>query len=130
MTARARIATSLTSVLCVATVALATPARAQTATTTPAAATAPDSTSTPAAEVTPVTAGPTVDAAAVGVRNAAATEAPAQTRRSGGFGQPMALMVVGGAAVLVGLLIGGGAGAAIAVGGAVAGLYGLYLYVQ
>jgi hypothetical protein len=69
-----------------------------------------------------------MDAAAVAVRNLS-EEAPAQARRAG-YGQPMALMVVGGAAVLVGLIIGGGAGAAIAVGGAIAGLYGLYQYLQ
>ena len=39
-------------------------------------------------------------------------------------------MVVGGAAVLVGLVIGGSAGGAIAIGGAVAGLIGLYEYLQ
>jgi hypothetical protein len=39
-------------------------------------------------------------------------------------------MVVGGAALLSGLIIGGGAGTAIAVGGAVVGLYGLYEFLQ
>jgi hypothetical protein len=39
-------------------------------------------------------------------------------------------MIVGGAAVLVGLVIGGSAGGAIAVGGAVVGLIGLYQYLQ
>ena len=43
---------------------------------------------------------------------------------------PVALMVVGGAALLAGLIIGGGAGTAIAVGGAVVGLYGLYEFLQ
>jgi hypothetical protein len=58
---------------------------------------------------------------------AVASKAPA---RRGGFGQGEALMIVGGAAVLVGLLIGGGAGSAIAVGGAIVGLVGLYEYLQ
>jgi hypothetical protein len=72
--------------------------------------------------------GPTMDAASVAVRHVpAADAAPA---RRGGYGQPVALMVVGGAAVLVGLIIGGGAGTAIAIGGAVAGLVGLYQYLQ
>ena len=70
-----------------------------------------------------------MDAAAVGVRHAATADATAPQRR-GGYGQPMALMIVGGAAVLVGLIIGGGAGTAIAIGGAVAGLVGLYQYLQ
>ena len=39
-------------------------------------------------------------------------------------------MVVGGAAVLTGLIIGDDAGTIIAVGGAVMGLYGLYEYLQ
>jgi hypothetical protein len=73
--------------------------------------------------------GPTADAAAVGVRHAPAPKDAAPARR-GGYGQPVALMVVGGAAVLVGLIIGGGAGTAIAIGGAVAGLVGLYQYLQ
>jgi hypothetical protein len=72
--------------------------------------------------------GPTMEAASVAVRHAPVTEAAAARR--GGYGQPVALMVVGGAAVLVGLIIGGGAGTAIAIGGAVAGLVGLYQYLQ
>jgi hypothetical protein len=69
-----------------------------------------------------------MDAAAVGVRHLAVTTTAAAPR--GGYGQPVALMVVGGAAVLVGLIIGGSAGTVIAVGGAVAGLFGLYQYLQ
>lgn len=45
-------------------------------------------------------------------------------------GQGVALMVVGGAALVGGLIVGGGAGDAIAVGGLVIGLYGLYQYVR
>jgi hypothetical protein len=79
-----------------------------------------------AAPATP--AGPTMEAASVAVRHAPVTEA-APARRAG-YGQPVALMVVGGAAVLVGLIIGGGAGTALAVGGVVIGLYGLYEFLQ
>jgi hypothetical protein len=131
MAVRFRTALPFSLALGVASVTLAAPARAQDAVaatpTTPAPATptapvAPQPAATPAA-------GPTVDAAAVGVRHAPATkDAAAQPR--GGYGQPVALMVVGGAAVLVGLIIGGSAGAAIAIGGAVAGLIGLYQYLQ
>ncbi|GAC1417888.1 MAG: hypothetical protein NVSMB53_16910 [Gemmatimonadaceae bacterium] len=46
------------------------------------------------------------------------------------MGQPEILMIVGGAALIVGLLIGGGAGDAIAIGGGIAGLIGLYQYLQ
>lgn len=47
-----------------------------------------------------------------------------------GAGQNVALMGVGGAALIVGLIVGGGAGTAIAVGGGIVGLYGLYRYLQ
>ena len=75
-------------------------------------------------------AGPTADAAAVGVRQMASGEETAPQRRRGGSAPGVALMIVGGAAILVGLVIGSGAGAAIAVAGAVVGLYGLYQYLQ
>ncbi len=47
-----------------------------------------------------------------------------------GAGQNVAMMVVGGAALVIGAIIGGTAGVLIAVGGAVIGLYGLYNFVQ
>ena len=77
-------------------------------------------------------AGPTVDAARAGVTQESSQELKvsnaAQRRR--GLGQPIALMVVGGAALLAGLIIGDDAGTVIAVGGALIGLYGLYEYLQ
>jgi hypothetical protein len=54
----------------------------------------------------------------------------AAAQRRAGLGQPIALMVVGGAALLTGLIIGDDAGTVIAVGGALVGLYGLYEYLQ
>ena len=57
---------------------------------------------------------------------AGATNALAQARGRRG----MPLMIVGGAAFIAGLIIGDDAGTAIAVGGAVIGLYGLYLWAQ
>jgi hypothetical protein len=107
----------------VASLALARPAQAQSASFAPAPTTAP----VVAAEPTAAPVGPTVDAASVAVRHKAVETAAA---RRGGYGQGEALMIVGGAAVLVGLLIGGGAGNAIAVGGAIVGLVGLYEYLQ
>jgi predicted phage tail protein len=76
-------------------------------------------------------AGPTVDAARAGVSRQTSQElrVPAAPRRAG-MGQPVALMVVGGAALLTGLIIGGDAGTVIAVGGTLVGLYGLYEYLQ
>ena len=38
-------------------------------------------------------------------------------------------MIFGGAALVTGLIIGGNAGTVIAVGGALVGLYGLYVYL-
>jgi hypothetical protein len=89
---------------------------------------------TPPADVAASTrgAGPTVDAARAGVTQESSEElkvsSAAQRRR--GLGQPVALMVVGGAALLAGLIIGDDAGTVIAVGGALIGLYGLYEYLQ
>jgi Flp pilus assembly protein CpaB len=120
----------------VASAAIAPSARAQSAALAPA----PDSTPMAAQPVPtqpaatqrvasqPVPAGPTMDAASVAVRHVPAADVAAAPR--GGYGQPVALMVVGGAAVLVGLIIGGDVGTVIAVGGAVAGLVGLYQYLQ
>ena len=125
MFARSRLARSLA--IAFGSAILAAPAlRAQDIAVAPAPVAAPTT-----ATVTSATppAGPTLDAASVGVRHAATATTAAAPRR-GNYGQPIALMVVGGAAVLVGLIIGGGAGAAIAVAGAVAGLVGLYQYLQ
>lgn len=47
-----------------------------------------------------------------------------------GAGSNLALMGVGGAAVVIGLLIGGDGGTILALGGAVIGLVGLYRYLQ
>ena len=76
-------------------------------------------------------AGPTVAASTVGVRRttAATPAAPAAEARLGA-GRNVALMVVGGAALIIGAVIGGTAGVLIAVTGAAIGLYGLYNFVQ
>ncbi len=81
-------------------------------------------------------AGPSAALATAGIHAQIAREAvtPAeQAQRAahhGGLGTDGALMIVGGAAFIAGLIIGGGAGTAIAIGGAAVGLYGLYLYLQ
>ena len=76
--------------------------------------------------------GPTVDAARVAASETRSQELSVSSaaQRRAGFGQPVALMVVGGAALLAGLIIGDDAGTVIAVGGALVGLYGLYEYLQ
>ena len=77
-------------------------------------------------------AGPSADAARVAVTAPTSHElkVSAAAQRRAGLGQPVALMVVGGAALLTGLIIGDDAGTVIAVGGALVGLYGLYEYLQ
>ena len=78
-------------------------------------------------------AGPTVSNSAVGVRRQATATAnataPAAEARLGA-GRNVALMVVGGAALIIGAVIGGAPGVIIAVIGAAVGLYGLYNFVQ
>jgi hypothetical protein len=103
----------------------AAPAGAQEASLVPS----PVTTAAVAPVAAPATAGPTVESAAVAVR-LQADVAPAPAQRRGGSAPGTALMIVGGAAILVGLVIGRGAGDAIAVGGAVVGLVGLYQYLQ
>ena len=124
MNARSRIALPLALAFAVASMAVARPAAAQSLALAPAPATS--AVATPVAEPTT---GPTLAAASVAVRHAEAPVTSAPARRAG-YGQPVALMVVGGAALLTGLIIGNDAGTAIAVGGAVVGLIGLYQYLQ
>jgi hypothetical protein len=76
--------------------------------------------------------GPTVSANVAGVR--APTVARSLNARTAdahmGAGTNVALMVVGGAALIIGAVIGGTAGVLIAVAGAAIGLYGLYYFIQ
>ena len=77
-------------------------------------------------------AGPRIDAIATGIRlseQRADSGAPAQRRRQS-MGQPIALMVVGGAAFVLGALIGGDIGLLFMIGGAAALLIGLYRYMR
>lgn len=123
MNARSRIALPFAFALGFASLTVARPAAAQSLALTPA-----PTVSSPTVVAEPTT-GPTFDAASVAVRHVESPVAATPARR-GGYGQPVALMVVGGAALLTGLIIGNGAGTAIAVGGAVVGLVGLYQYLQ
>jgi len=127
MNARSRIALPFALALGITSVAVARPAAAQSL--APAPATAPVPPVAPVAPVAEPTTGPTLAAASVAVRHAESPVTAAPARRAG-YGQPVALMVVGGAALLTGLIIGDSAGTAIAVGGAVVGLVGLYQYLQ
>ncbi|MDQ6887297.1 MAG: hypothetical protein M3068_08385 [Gemmatimonadota bacterium] len=78
-------------------------------------------------------AGPTLAGASVAFRVPAARDsAPitAPPSAASQFGRGEKLMLFGGAVLLTGLVIGGGAGNAVAVAGAVVGLYGLYIYLN
>ena len=76
--------------------------------------------------------GPTISANTAGVR--APTVARSLNARTAdahmGAGTNVALMVVGGAALIIGAVIGGDGGLLLAIGGAIVGLYGLYHFIQ
>jgi hypothetical protein len=85
----------------------------------------------PAPQTAPA-AGPTIDGTATAFRAVAnlSDMDAAEMQRRQSAGKPVALMIVGGAAILVGAVIGDAPGTLFMVGGAVALLYGLYLYLQ
>jgi hypothetical protein len=85
-------------------------------------------TSQEAAAATPT--GPSMDAATLSPRlkhHNASSKTAMHRRPSPGAG--VAFMILGGAALITGLVIGDDAGTVIAVGGALVGLYGLYIYL-
>jgi hypothetical protein len=57
-------------------------------------------------------------------------QAALQARAQRNFSQSQVLMIVGGAALISGLIIGDGLGDVLAIGGAGVGLYGLYRFLQ
>jgi hypothetical protein len=77
--------------------------------------------------------GPWQQDAAIGIQNRAANVAylaPAASSGGANKGQPIALMAVGGAAIVLGALMDNDASGLLIVGGSVLGLYGLYLYLR
>jgi hypothetical protein len=76
--------------------------------------------------------GPTFAASTVGVQPASldATEAVTTTANAAKLKKGVPLMIVGGAALITGLIIGGDVGTVIAVGGGLLGLYGLYVFLK
>jgi hypothetical protein len=118
-------------------------AHAQLAGPSPAPVTAPTNAAPPAEQPAPrpeppAAPGPTREGARAGVATAPMHAVRTQEggreerapRNGPGFGQPEALMIVGGAGVVLGLLVGGGGGNALAFGSAVVGLVGLYQYLR
>jgi hypothetical protein len=83
----------------------------------------------PAAEPV-VSAGPTLSSASVGVRAVAPVGALVPTPAPRAYAQSPAMMIVGGAALLVGAVVGGDAGTILMVGGGVVGLFGLWNYLR
>ena len=75
-------------------------------------------------------AGPSIQASMLSPR--LATEAPLEmnTMRRPARGSGVGLMILGGAALITGAIIGDTPGTIIMVGGAIVGLYGLYVYLD
>jgi len=113
------------SLLIVVSVAAPAHARAQQTGAMPAASASSASSASSAA-------GPRRDLTATAVRQitGAATTASAALAKQKNVGRPAALMIVGGAAIVLGLLMGEAIGTLFVVGGAVAVLVGLYQYLQ
>lgn len=128
MPARSRIIRSL-GLAFGAALLLGSPARAQ-ATAVSVVVDSAVSAAPASLESAPTSMGPTRDAATIAVRHAAVADASAPQPATRGHDRGTALMIVGGAAILTGVVIGSGAGYAISVAGAVVGLYGLYQYLQ
>jgi hypothetical protein len=101
---------------------------------TSAAAATPETAPAPA-DSTVARRGPTLDGARAAAVAPAHTQqqdaaAGAMQQQSKNLGKPLALMVVGGAALVAGLLIGDTEGTLLAFGGAIVGLVGLYQYLR
>lgn len=98
---------------------------------TSTAAATPNATTT--SNIAVPSAGPTNAASTVGIRAPITQRSNANSAAADshlGAGQNVALMVVGGAALIIGAVIGDTAGVLLAIGGAIVFLYGLYNFVQ
>ena len=76
--------------------------------------------------------GPRLDVVVTGIRTSElrADNTVSLQRSRENVGKPVALMIVGGAAIVIGAVIGGDVGLLFMIGGAVALLLGLYRYLQ
>ena len=77
-----------------------------------------------------VPSGPSMESATLSPRFSSTTTQDANTMRKPARGSGVGLMILGGAALITGVIIGDKAGTIIAVGGAIVGLYGLYVYLD
>lgn len=80
----------------------------------------------------PAAGGPRIDATTAAFRAPADADGriALMQARTNSVGKPVALMAVGGAAIVLGALIGDDIGTLFTIGGAVALIYGLYLYLR
>ena len=88
---------------------------------------------TPRDSVPAPKAGPRIDRMVTAFRLAAApadTSAMALQRSRGDVSKPVAIMLVGGAAIVLGSVVDNDVGELIVIGGVVAVLYGLYQYLK
>jgi hypothetical protein len=76
-----------------------------------------------------VPSGPSMQSSELSPRFASDQSLSANAMRRPANGTGVPLMILGGAALLTGVIIGDKAGTIIAVGGAIVGLYGLYVYL-
>jgi hypothetical protein len=86
-------------------------------------------TPTPAELDVPAPTGPSLEASALSPRLSSDAALTTNTMRRPTHSAGVGLMIFGGAALITGLVVGGDAGTVIAVGGALVGLYGLYVYL-
>lgn len=86
----------------------------------------------PAASTLSLTApsGPSMQSSALSPRFSTNSALDANAMRKPARGSGVGLMILGGAALITGVIIGDKAGTIIAVGGAIVGLYGLYVYLD
>jgi hypothetical protein len=84
----------------------------------------------PAALDLMVSSGPSLQSSSLSPRFASDAAHDANTMRKPARGSGVGLMILGGAAVITGVIIGDKAGTIIAVSGAVVGLYGLWVYLD
>lgn len=131
------LATALRLGLALGALVLTGPLRAQSAAPAISAEAAPagvavdaPSPSPTADSATAAAAGPWLPAPAFATTRPAAAGDVRQERARLGFGKPLALVGVGLAVVGVGLLVGDGEGTAIAAGGGLLSLFGLYRFLQ
>ena len=77
----------------------------------------------------PIQTGPSLEASALSPRLSSDVAFTTNMMRRPTHSAGVGLMIFGGAALITGLVVGGDAGTVIAVGGALVGLYGLYVYL-